>query len=88
MISNPHLRTDEDAGVSKYQYGRRDVLWKKNAHLATFSQYLNTISRGSGKTASGNTSWIAFFSSDSKTAMGSLESSPHLTAHAFQANDS
>ena len=58
------------------------------SHQATLSQYLNTISRGSGNTAPGNTSWIAFFNSDSKTALGSLESSPHLTAHAFQAYDS
>ena len=60
----------------------------KVSYQATFSQYLNTISRGSGKAAPGNTTLIAFFNSDSKTALGSLESSPHLTAHALQAYES
>ena len=60
----------------------------KASYQASFSQYLNTISRGSGKTAPGNTTWIAFFNSDSKTALGSLESSPHLTAHTLFAYDS
>ena len=84
IVKNPSLLTNGERLPCVKNINMAAVM----SYQATFSQYLNTTSRGSGKTAPGNTSWIAFFNSDSKTVLGSLESSPHLIAHACQAYES